>query len=325
MKVKNVLLWFMIITMAAFLLAACGDDSSGDDNNGEGNQENSEDDNGDKLQVAASFSVVSDIAGEIGGDLVDVYNIVPIGTEPHEHDPSPDDTKEAQDADVFLYHGMNLEGGDSGWVSKLLDSVDKGDDEAFDLTEDVEPKYLGRIKDNEGEVNPHAFIDPQVGMKIAENTRDAFIEADPDHKDEYEENAEDYLDELDDIDQEYKDKIDDIPEDDRVFVASERAFQYMTERYGLKEGFIWEVDTEDNGTPDQIKNAVKFVEENEPPAMFVETNVDKRPMETLSNETGVEVYDDIYSDELGKEDTDGETYLKYLRSNIETIHDGLTQ
>lgn len=306
---------FLVVTGIVLLLASCGKSGASDTNGG----------NEGTIQAVGSFSIVSDIVNEIGGDFVDVHNVVDVGNEPHEYEPKPEDTKKTEDADIFFYNGMNLEGGDSGWVSKLLESVGKEDDKVFEVTEGVEPKYLGEEEGNDGEINPHAFLDPNVGIQMAENIRDGLVKVDPDHEDEYNENADEYINELKDIDQEYQDKIDDIPEEDRVFFSSERAYQYMTERYGLKEGFIWEIDTEDIGTPDQIKSAVKFVEDNDPPSLFVESNVDKRHMETVSDETDVEISHTIYSDELGKEGEEGETYLGFLKSNIDDIYDGLNR
>lgn len=306
---------FLVVTGIVLLLASCGKSGASDTNGG----------NDGTIQAVGSFSIVSDIVNEIGGDFVDVHNVVDVGNEPHEYEPKPEDTKKTEDADIFFYNGMNLEGGDSGWVSKLLESVGKEDDKVFEVTEGVEPKYLGEEEGNDGEINPHAFLDPNVGIQMAENIRDGLVKVDPDHEDEYNENADEYINELKDIDQEYQDKIDDIPEEDRVFFSSERAYQYMTERYGLKEGFIWEIDTEDIGTPDQIKSAVKFVEDNDPPSLFVESNVDKRHMETVSDETDVEISHTIYSDELGKEGEEGETYLGFLKSNIDDIYDGLNR
>src|SRR5699024_8991898 len=100
----------------------------------------------------------------------------------------------------------------------------------------------------------HAFIDPAVGIKMTKSARDALIELDPDHKEEYEDNADQYLKKINDIDQEYEEKIDDIPKEDRILVTSERAFQYMADHYGLDEGYIWAIDTEENGTPEQISS-----------------------------------------------------------------------
>lgn len=150
-------------------------------------------------------------------------------------------------------------------------------------------------------MNPHAFLDPNVGMIIVENAHDALVKADPENKEEYDKNAKAYIEKLKEIDEEYKNKIADIPEENRILVTSERAFQYMADRYGLEEGYIWEIDTEENGSPEQIKSLVNFLKERDVPTLFLESNVDSRPMETVSEESGVEIYKDkIFSDEIGK-------------------------
>src|SRR5699024_11648857 len=104
--------------------------------------------------------------------------------------------------------------------------------------------------------------------------------------------SEEYITKLEEMDEQYTERINDIPEEDRVFITSERAYQYTVDRYGLKEGFIWEIDTEENGTPEQIKNLVSFIEDEEPHVLFIESNVDPRPMETDSNESDVEIFED---------------------------------
>src|SRR5699024_10591554 len=230
----------------------------------------------------------------------------------------------SSDLYVLFYNGFNLEGGENGWFFKMIDSVGQDEENVFSLTEDVEPMYIGEEDGVEEEINPHAFIDPNVGMKMAEAMRDALIEVDPDHEEEYQKRADEYLERLEEIAQEYEDKINDIPEEDRILVTSERAFQYLADRYGLKEGFIWEIDTEENGSPEQIKSLVKFVEENEVPVLFVESNVDTRPMETVSNESGIPIFEEaIYSDEIGEPGEEVDTYVKYLNYNIDVIYNGL--
>src|SRR5699024_5434386 len=137
-----------------------------------------------------------------------------------------------------------------------------------------EPLYLSGDDGQEDEINPHTFLDPVLGIHMAENVLDALVENLPDHQDELEEKAEDYIAELEEIDQEYEEKIAEIPEEDRILVASERAYQYMTDRYGLEEGFLFQIDTEEQGTPEQIKSLVDFINEKQPPVLFVESNVD---------------------------------------------------
>ncbi len=311
---KRSLKFGLLAVFSVFLLAACSSDKK---------EDSDVKTDGDKLKVVATFSIIHDILNEVGGDLVEVHSMVPIGTDPHEYEPLPEDIKKATDADALFYNGLNLEGGKSGWFFKLVDTVKKSEDKVFEVMEGVSPMYLASDDGSEEEINPHAFLSPAVGIQMVENTIKGLIEIDPDNKETYEKNGEKFLNELKDIDALYTEKINEIPEEKRILVTSERAFQYMADRYGLKEGYIWAIDTEENGTPEQIKSLVEFIKEHEVTSLFVESNVDKRPMETVAKETGAEIVAEIYSDELGKPGSEGESFTGFLRSNIEKIHEGL--
>ena len=301
------------VLMLALVLSACGANTNDDNDSG-------------KIDVVASFTIISDMAGQIGGDLVNVYNLVPTGTDPHEYEPMPDDIKAATDADVLLYNGMNLEGGKAGWFLKMVDSVNQDEELVFELNKGVEPKYLVDHQGKDEEVNPHSFLDPKVGIAMANNLRDALIEIDPENKSVYESNTEEYMKTLGAIDDKYHEVIDALPEENRILVTSERAFQYMTESYGLDEAYIWEIDTEELGTTEQIKGLIDFLKENQPPVMFMESNVDPKPMETVSNESGVPIFEEaIYSDEIGKKGDIVDTYVKLLDHNIRIIELGLSE
>lgn len=317
---RNFLRVLAMSCLAVLLLAACGDDEKNDANN------NNSEDNGDQLQVVASFTIISDIVREIGGDKVDVHNLVPTGTDPHEYEPLPEDSKKATDADILFYNGMNLEGGKDGWFFKMMESVGQDESKAYSLTERVEPMYLTDEKTKEEEINPHTFLDPTVGIKMAEDMRDAFIEVDPDNQEYYEENAAAYIERLEELDEQYAERIADLPEENKTLVTSECAFQYMLNTYGMDEGCIWKVDTEENGSPEQITSLISFIEENNVNILFVESNVDERPMETVSSESGVDIFKKpIYSDEIGMPGEEIDTYIKYLQYNIDVIYEGLSQ
>ncbi|WP_144463334.1 metal ABC transporter solute-binding protein, Zn/Mn family [Siminovitchia fortis] len=306
---------FFITGLAVWLLAACGSNSDSD--------EAAKD---RPLKVVTSFTIIEDLAREIGGDDVEIHNLVPTGTDPHEYEPLPEDIKKATDADILFYNGLNLEGGKDGWFFKMIDSVGQKKENIYSLTERVDPMYLTDESGKEEEVNPHAFIDPAVGIKMAEDMRDALMEKDPERKEDYKKRADAYISRLHEIDKEYEEKINDIPKEKRILVTSERAFQYMTAHYGLKEGYIWEIDTEENGSPQQIKSLVHFIKEHNVPVLFIESNVDPRPMETVSKETGVPFSKKpIYSDEIGKPGEEVDTYVKYLNYNIKLIHDELSR
>ncbi|HLS65376.1 MAG TPA: zinc ABC transporter substrate-binding protein [Pseudogracilibacillus sp.] len=306
---------FMLISLSMLVFVACSANDNG--NNASKNIK-------DTLRVVTTFTLLEDIVREIGGENVEVYNLVPIGTDPHEYDPLPNDIKAATDADVIFYNGLNLEGGESGWLAKMLTAVNKEWDDTYKLTEGVEPLYLTDDEGRNEEINPHAFLDPHVGIQMVENARDAFIEIDPENEEYYIENAEQYITELEDVALQYEEKVNDIQEENRILITSERAYQYVADRYGLQEGYIWAIDTEEAGSPEQLKSLVEFIERENPPVLFVETNVDKRPMETVAEETGVEIYGEIYSDEIGSPGEEGDTYLKFLQYNIDVIHAGLT-
>lgn len=303
--------------MAVIVLAACGGEE------GTTNDANEDSTSNETLKVVTTFTLLEDIVNQIGGNTVETFNLVPIGTDPHEYEPLPEDMGETEDADVLFFNGLNLEGGDSGWFSKLIDATDQDEANVYEVADGVDPMYLSSEDGDEKEVNPHSFLDPNVGMVMAENVKDALIEASPENKEEIEKNAEEYHATLVEMDEQYKSRIEDVPEEDRILVTSERAYQYMADRYGLEEGFIWEIDTEENGTPEQITGLVNFVKDEEPPVLFVESNVDTRPMETVSSESGVDIFEDkLYSDEIGVKGEE-DTYVKFLQYNIDKIHDGL--
>ena len=319
MSSKTKIIAFLGLAMLV-LLSACGNSKES------GSGQSPDSDSSEKLKVVSSFTIISDIVRQIGKEHVEVHNLVPTGTDPHVYEPKPEDTKAAADADILFYNGLNLEGGDHGWFAKLINSVGQDESHVFELTKGVEPMYLHH-EGEEGrkeEINPHAFINPVVGIQMTKDTRDALVKIDPDHADEYKKNADEYLKTLNDLDNEYRTKINEIPEEDRVLVTSERAFQYMAKEYGLKEGYIWAIDTEENGSSEQMKDLLNFIKESNPPVLFLETNVDKRPMTTVSKESGVPIYGPIYSDEIGIPGSEVDTYEKYLNYNIKQLYEGLT-
>ena len=331
---KNLVKWLGLSLLALLMLAACGNDKDDgavtDKEAGTDNKDKTEEvvtpDSDEKLKVVASFTIIADMAREIGGDFVEVYNMVPSGTDPHEYEPLPDDIKAATDADVLFYNGLNLEGGDHGWFFKMMDAVNQKDENIFSLTENVEPKYLSGDDGRDEEINPHAFIDPAVGVQMAEAMRDALVAKHPTNADAIKELGDAYVQRLQELDDEFAERVESIPEENRILVTSERAFQYLNDHYGLKEAFIWEIDTEENGSPKQIKDLVTYLKENNVPVLFMESNVDERPMETVSKESGIPIAEKrIYSDEIGNPGEEIDTYIKYLKYNMDLIHDELSK
>src|SRR5699024_6876551 len=133
-----------------FLSAARGgnDESKSTDagraDKGDGNTKaESSESSGDASRVVTSFTIIAAVASGIGGEDVDIHNLVPTGTDPHEYEPLPEDIKKATDADVLFYNGLNLEGGKDGWFMRMVDSVGQNEDNVYSLTEQVDPMYIG--------------------------------------------------------------------------------------------------------------------------------------------------------------------------------------
>lgn len=312
---KQIYRYSIVAIIAVLLLSACKQNKEQNDTSSDIQK---------PLKVVTTFTIIQDIAKEIGGNDVDVYNLVPTGAAPHEYEPLPTDMKKTSDADILLYNGLNLEGGKSGWFFRMINSVGQKEENVYSLTKGVQPMYLSDRERRKEEVNPHSFINPAVGIIMAKNMRDIFIERDPTRKANYEERTAIYLEKLRAVDQEYRDKINAIPKERRILVTCEHAFQYMTKEYGLNEAYIWSIDTEETGSPEQIKELIGFIKENNVPVLFIESNVDKRPMQMVSKETKVPISKKaIYSDELDKPGGEVDTYLKFLRHNINLIYDEL--
>jgi len=308
LKIKKILLPLLLIFLLAF--TACGKDT----NNGK-----------EKLQVVTTYSIIYDIVKNIGGDKVEIHSLAPVGSNPHEYDPLPKDLMKTTDADIVFYNGLNLEEGNS-WFKKLLKSSNKSDKNSpvYMVSKNVTPIYL-ESNGLEGETDPHAWLDIQNGIIYAKNIRDGLMKEDPKNKDYYQTNADEYIAKLEKLHSETITALSKIPEEKRFLITSEGAFKYFSKAYNLQSGYIWEINSEGQGTPSQIKNVVDLINAKKVPVLFVETSVDPRSMETVSRETGAPIVGTVFTDSLGKPGEEGDTYYKMMEWNTKTIIDALNK
>lgn len=312
---KNFRLFTLTLSfLLLFVMAACSKEGG-----------NTAKDKEDKIQVIATYSIIYDIVKNVGGDRVEVHTLAPVGSNPHEYDPLPKDVQLTTDADVVFYNGLNLESGNS-WFEKLLLTADKTGKDApvYRLSEGVNPKYL-TTKGKESEEDPHAWLDVRNGIKYAENAKKGLIKVDPDHADVYEKNAKEYIAKLEKLHQEAIARYNEIPQEQRLLITSEGAFKYFSEAYAFDAAYIWEINAENQGTPEQVSTVVDFIRSKKAPVLFVETSIDPRSMEMVSKETGVPIFGKVFTDSIGKPGEDGDTYIKMMEWNIDTILRGLTK
>lgn len=288
--------------------------------NGRGEQKST---TSEKLRVVTTNSILEDMVEQIGGKHVKVYSIVKRGTDPHEYDPTTDDIAAATEADVLFHNGLNLETGGSGWFSKLTKTANKRDDkEVFAASKHVKPMYLTE-SGKENETDPHAWLDLNNGIKYVNMISGVLQDKDPKHAKAYQKRTDAYVEKLAKLHKEAQSKFADIPEKQRLLVTSEGAFKYFSKAYGITPAFIWEINTEAQGTPEQMKQVLAKIDQSDVKSLFVESSVSPKSMKQVSKETKLPIYSKIYTDSLAKKGTQGDTYYDMVKWNIDKIHDGM--
>lgn len=277
--------------------------------------------NNEKIQVVTTNSILEDMVHNVGQDRIKLYSIVKRGTDPHEYEPQPTDVSAAADADVIFHNGLNLETGGNGWFTKLIEtSHKKFGREVFSASEDVDAKHLTTNKDEE---DPHAWLDLANGIKYVRTITNVLKQKDPKNDSFYQDNADNYIAKLEKLHQQAQSKYLQIPEKQRLLVTSEGAFKYFSEAYHVTPAYIWEINTEAQGTPEQMKAVLSKIKDSEVKHLFVESSVSPKSMNKVAKESGLEIYSKIFTDSLAKKGTDGDTYYSMMKWNIDHIYNGL--
>ena len=288
-------------------------------------QKSSSDSSSSKLNVVATNSIIADITKNIAGDKINLHSIVPVGQDPHEYEPLPEDVKKTSKADLIFYNGINLETGGNAWFTKLVENAKKTENkDYFAVSEGVEVIYL-EGKNEKGKEDPHAWLNLENGIIFAKNIAKQLSAKDPSNKEFYEKNLKEYTDKLDKLDKESKDKFNNIPAEKKLIVTSEGAFKYFSKAYGVPSAYIWEINTEEEGTPEQIKTLVEKLRQTKVPSLFVESSVDDRPMKTVSQDTNIPIYAQIFTDSIAEEGKEGDSYYNMMKYNLDKIAEGLSK
>jgi manganese transport system substrate-binding protein len=270
----------------------------------------------DKPQVLTTFTVLEDMAKNVAGEYADVRSLTRPGTEIHGYEPTPGDIARMQGADLILDNGMGLE----KWADKLYQNVP--DVPHVTLTAAIKPSPIaeGPYKDKP---NPHAWMSPANALKYVDAIAAALSDIDPAHATGYEKNASAYKKEIEAVDTKLRDGLKAVPADKRYLVTCEGAFSYLVKDYGLKELYLWPINADAQGTPQQIRKVVEDVRANNVMAVFCESTVSGKAQQQVAKETGATFSGVFYVDSLSAVDGPTPSYLKLLQYNVDTFLKGV--
>ena len=271
-----------------------------------------------KFKVVTTFTVLADMARQVAGDAAEVESITKPGAEIHNYQPTPGDILKARDAQLILRNGMNLE----LWFERFLQRLQGVP--AVTLSEGVEPIGIAEGPYG-GKPNPHAWMSPDSAMIYIDNIRDALAKHDPANAATYERNAETYKALIKSTVGPIRERLQAIPENRRWLVSSEGAFSYLARDFGLKELYLWPINADQQGTPQQVRKVIDAVRAHQIPAVFSESTISASPAQQVARETGARYGGVLYVDSLSEPSGPVPTYLDLLRVTSQTIADGLAE
>ena len=272
----------------------------------------------DKFKAVTTFTVIADMARNVAGDMAIVESITKAGAEIHGYQPTPRDIIRAQDADLIFWNGLNLE----LWFEQFFSNL--SDVPGVTLTDGITPMGIAE-GEYAGKPNPHAWMSLSSALIYVDNIASAFAQNDPQNADIYRANAAAYKTKISQTIEPLKDAILAVPEDQRWLVSCEGAFSYLIRDYNMKELYLWPMNADAQGTPQQVRKVIDGVRDNNIPAVFCESTVSQAPAQQVARETGSTYGGVLYVDSLTEADGPVPTYLDLLRVTSETIAAGLTK
>ena len=263
-------------------------------------------------RVLTTFTILADMARNVAGEHADVDSLTKPGSEIHGYEPTPRDIVKTQRASLVLWNGLNLE----RWFEKFFENV-RGVPQVV-LTQGIEPMgitegpYTGRA-------NPHAWMSPANALVYVENIRAALARVDPANAAAYATNAAAYSAKIRALDAPVRAQIERIPATQRWLVTSEGAFSYLCRDYGLRQLYLWPINADAQGTPQQVRRVIDLVREHTIPVVFSESTISDKPARQVAKETGARYGGVLYVDSLTDASGPAPTYLDLLRCNADTI------
>ncbi|WNK20563.1 zinc ABC transporter substrate-binding protein [Halomonas piscis] len=267
-----------------------------------------------EVRVVASFSILADMARQVGGEHVEVTSLIGTDSDAHSYSPSPGDVRTLSRADLVVFNGLNFE----GWMERLLKTSDYQGRKVV-ATEGIEPlKHAGH---DHGGADPHAWQDMERAKTYVANIRDALVKADGDNAAAYRANADDYLARLDEADADIRQRLEAIA-DDTAVITGHASFGYFAQGYGLR--FLAPQGLATSAAPSAARMAelIEVIETQNVRALFYENMTSPNTIDQLAEESGLPIAGTLYADALASEG-EAASYIGMMRHNARVLHRAL--
>ena len=271
----------------------------------------------EKPKIVTSVTILKDMAEMIAGDELVVQCIMPIGSDPHLHEPTPRDAKMVAAADLILVNGLTLE----GWLNELIENAG-GDAEVVTVTEGIQAIESQTYKNAS---DPHAWMDARNGIQYIKNIKDSFVKLKPEAKEVFEFNYGVYKQQLEDLDDYIFKAINSIPERQRILITSHDAFQYYGRRYGIQLESLVGTSTDAEAQTSDMNRVNNVIRANKVPALFVESTINPKMLEQIAKDNDIVIGGHLFADSIGEEDSGAGSYYDMLKHNTDQIVNGLTK
>ncbi|MCB9157446.1 MAG: zinc ABC transporter substrate-binding protein [Caldilineaceae bacterium] len=285
------------------------------------------------LPVVATFSILDDLVQNVGGEQVQVITLVGPDGDAHTFEPTPADSAALTKAAVIFENGLGLE----PWLDDLYSAsgataqrvvVSNGVDLLGIHEAGAEQAATDADHADHGEFDPHIWHNVANAMQMVENIRNALSAADPDHADLYATNAENYLAELNDLDGWVRERVATLPAARRKLVTSHDTFGYFAAAYGFEIiGTAMGSASTEAADPSarDLAALAETIKAAGVPAIFAENVANPQLVEQIAQETDVKMGPPLYTDALGKAGSDGDSYIKMMRYNVDAIVNALSE
>ncbi len=279
---------------------------------------------GARLDIVATTTMLADLTRVIGGEHVSVNGLMGPGIDPHLYQASAGDVTLMQNADVVVYNGLHLE----GKMGDIFASLKTRGAAVICIEDGLEETKLLHAEDNPNVHDPHVWFDVTLWQDAAEALARGLAEIDAAHAEIYLSNLEHYLTELDELHTYIKEKAAEVPEGRRVLVTAHDAFNYFGKAYGFEVRGLQGISTDSEAGTSDVSSLAEFITARKIKAIFVESSVPPKTIEALQAAVRAKGFDvaiggELYSDSLGGKNSGAETYILTCKANINTIVDAL--